>query len=67
MNEHQIRTLTKNIISQIRLNKIIWRQALKTHEKAIVKLSEDPKPKNFDWWLVKSHEIYDIEVMVSDN
>ena len=36
MNEHQIRTLTKNIISQIRLNKIIWRQALKTHEKAIV-------------------------------
>ena len=34
MNEHQIRTLTKNIISQIRLNKIIWRQALKTHEKA---------------------------------
>ena len=52
MNEHQIRTLTKNIISQIRLNKIIWRQALKTHEKAIVKLSEDPKPKTLtdDWW-----------------
>ena len=25
------------------------------------------KPKNFDWWLVKTHEIYDIEVMVSDN
>ena len=23
--------------------------------------------KNFDWWLVKTHEIYDIEVMVSDN
>ena len=45
MNEHQIRTLTKNIISQIRLNKIIWRQTLKTHEKTIVKLSEDPKPK----------------------
>ena len=29
MNEHQIRTLTKNIISQIRLNKII----LKTDSK----------------------------------
>ena len=36
MNEHQIRTLTKNIISQIRLNKIILKTGSKTKEKAII-------------------------------
>ena len=45
MNEHQIITLTKNIISQIRLNKIILKTNSKTHEKTIVKIIRRSKTK----------------------